>query len=187
MNTLPALLLAAALGASPAPAPAAGPNPAAATTPAVAPVAADPWAAFRPLLGEWVGEPSGQPGEPAGATASFTLELDGQVLVRRNHVQFPPRAGEAAGAVHDDLLVIAREGSALRATFWDNEGHVIRYQVTGAAGAITLESEPGPGPRFRLAYRPLPEGRYAVAFSIAAPPGGEYRLYQSGVMRRRTN
>ena len=177
MSALPALLVAAALGATPTSTPA--PGPAATTAPTVAAAAspapiqapADPWAPLRSLLGEWVAEPSGQPGEPAGATASFTLELDGQVLVRRNHVQFPPRAGEAAGAVHDDLLVIAREGPGLRATYWDNEGHVIRYQVTGEAGVITLESEP--------------EARYTVTFSIAAPPGGEFRLYQSGVMRRR--
>jgi hypothetical protein len=191
MTTLPALLL-AALVATPAPSPAPAPTPPPAATPAqapaptptAAPAAADPWAAFRPLLGEWVAEPSGQPGAPTRADASFTLALDGQVLVRRNHVQFPPKAGEATGSVHDDLLVIAREGSGLRATYWDNEGHVIRYKVSGAAGAVTLESEPGPGPRFRLDYRPLPEGRYAVDFSIAAPPGGEFRLYQSGVMRR---
>jgi len=195
MSTFPALLLAAALGATPAatpaPAPAAtgaptaGPAPTTAPTPVAGPAATDPWAAFRPLLGEWVAEPSGQPGEPSHATASFTLELGDQVLVRRNHVQLPPRAGEATGPVHEDLLVIAREGSGLRATYWDNEGHVIRYQVTGEAGATSFDSEPGPGPRFRLGYRPLPEGRYSVTFSIAAPPGGEFRLYQSGVMRRR--
>jgi hypothetical protein len=109
--------------------------------------------------------------------------LDNHVLVRRNHVHFAPKPGQLHGPVHDDLLVIAREGEALRATYWDNEGHVIRYAVTSAAGAVTMESE-GPGPRFRLTYLPMPDGRFAVTFSIAAP-GEPFRPYQTGLIRRR--
>jgi hypothetical protein len=178
MPLLATLALAALLAAPPATTPAkAGAAPAAGDQ-------ADPWGPLLPLVGEWVAEPSGQPGEPASATASFALDLDGQVLVRKNHVHLAPRDGQTHGAVHDDLLVVAREGAGLRATYWDNEGHVIRYAVTSAAGVVTLESEPGPGPRFRLTYQPRPDGRFTVTFSVA-PPGGEFRPYQSGLMRRR--
>jgi hypothetical protein len=167
-----ALVVSALLAAPPAPSPAAP----------VAP-AADPLAPFAPLLGEWDGEPTGQPGAPVRARASFTRELDGKVVVRRNRVEYPPAAGGGAGAVHEDLLVIGPEGGALRATYWDNEGHVIRYAVSAAGGAVTFESEAGPGPRFRLAYQPLPDGRWSVTFSMA-PPGGEFRPLQAGTMRR---
>jgi hypothetical protein len=172
--------------------PAAEPAAPAATPPAALPAAtpagtrtpADPWAPLLPLVGEWVAEPSGLPDEPASATCAFALDLDNHVLVRKNHVHFAPRPGQLHGAVHDDLLVVAREGGSLRATYWDNEGHVIRYAVTSADGAVSLESEAGPGPRFRLTYQPVPDGRYAVTFAIAAP-GEPFRPYQTGVMRRR--
>jgi hypothetical protein len=179
VTLLATLALSAALAAPPAT------TPATEAAPVAAPAKArsDPWEPLQPLLGEWVAEPSGKPGEPASGTASFAFDLDGQVLVRKNHVHLEPIAGQSTGAVHDDLLVMAREGAGLRATYWDNEGHVIRYAVTAAAGTVTLESEPGPGPRFRLAYQPRPDGRYSVIFSIA-PPGGEFRPYQAGTMRR---
>jgi hypothetical protein len=172
VTALPALALAAALAAPPAP-PAAPPAP-------------DPLAQLAPLLGTWDGDPTGQPGAPLRARASFTRELDGKVVVRRNRVEFPPAAGTAAGtagAVHEDLLVVGPEGGGVRATYWDNEGHVIRYAVSAAGGAVTFESEPGPGPRFRLAYQPLPDGRWSVTFSVA-PPGGAFKPLQTGTMRR---
>jgi hypothetical protein len=173
MPLLATLVLAAALAAPPSTTPAPG---------GAAP--ADPWGLLLPLVGDWVAEPTGKPGEPASGTASFAFDLDGQVLIRKNHAHLEPRAGEPSGAVHDDLLVIAREGGGLRATYWDNEGHVIRYTVTATPERITLESEPGPGPRFRLTYQPRLDGKVAVTFSMA-PPGGELKPYQSGVMRRR--
>jgi hypothetical protein len=165
---------------APAQAPIAVPPPAA-TAPAAP---ADPWAPLRPLLGEWVGEPSNREIEPVVSAAIFELQLQDSVMVRRHRAVLPTPAGETNPPVHDDLMVIWAERDAFHATYWDSEGHVIHYRVTAAAGAVTFDSEPGPGPRFRLEYRPRPDGGQAITFSVA-PPGGALKPYVSGGAHRR--
>jgi hypothetical protein len=81
-------------------------------------------------------------------------------------------------------MVIWPEASGFRATYWDNERHLIRYTVSFADGAIVFDSEPGPGPRFRLEYRPRPDGGQNITFSFA-PPGGELKPYASGGAHRK--
>jgi hypothetical protein len=169
---LPALASAQAAGSA-APAPAAR-----------APAPADPWAPLRPLLGEWAGEPAGRAVEPISSVFTFDLQLGDTLLVRRHRAQMPPLDGQATGVVHEDLLVTWPEGRAWRATYWDNEGHVIQYRVTAGAAGIAFESEPGPGPRFRLEYRPRADGGQAITF-LVAPPGGELKVYLSGGAHRR--
>jgi hypothetical protein len=186
MTTLPALVLLGLLGAAPIPAQTATPTPAvpAASIPAATPEPRDPWAPLRPLLGDWVGEPAGRSVEPVASLASFDLELGGALLVRRHRAEMPPLAGETSGAVHEDLLVIWPEEGAWRATYWDNEGHVIQYRVKAGPASVTFDSEPGPGPRFRLEYRIRVDGGQAITFSVA-PPGAELKVYLSGGAHRR--
>ena len=50
--------------------------------------AADPWAAFEPLLGEWHGEGKGAPGSGTG-DFSFERALQGKVVVRRSFAEYP--------------------------------------------------------------------------------------------------
>jgi hypothetical protein len=155
-----------------------------ATPAAASPPAADPLAPLKPLLGEWAGDPMAGPGQPTLALASFALDLDGKILVRRNHVEFPPGPGAKKGAVHEDLLVVWAEGNGLRASYFDNEGHVIQYRVTVEGPRLVFESAgAGPGPRFRLEYTPQGDA-WMVAFSMAQP-GGAFTPYQAGTMHRR--
>ena len=145
----------------------------------------DPLAGLAFLVGEWT--TTGGGGEPGQATrGGFTLrpELGGAVLVRRNRAEYAPRPGQARGVVHEDLMVIHPEGAALKATYFDNEGHVIRYAVTAAAGRATFESEPGPGPRFRLVYERKGEDEVAIVL-LVAPPGKEFQPYVTGTARRK--
>ncbi len=61
----------------------------------------------------------------------------------------------ASGAQHDDLMIIyAGYRRALRAIYFDTEGHVIRYSLSfPAPDRVVFESESGPpGPRYRLTY-----------------------------------
>src|SRR5947209_4951221 len=90
----------------------------------------DPWAAYRFLVGEWVGEGGGRPGQGAGQ-CSFAFELQGKVLVRRNRAEFPAAAGRPA-SVHEDLMVIypAAGGKAGKAVYFESEGHVIHYTAS---------------------------------------------------------
>jgi hypothetical protein len=142
------------------------------------------WQAWEFMLGEWVSE------GPAAAGCggySFLPDLQGRVLVRRNHVEFPAASGRPA-AVHDDLMVISRETGVTRAVYWDNEGHSIGYTVTFAAdGSLVFLSDSTPGaPRFRLTYRRIENGRLRIAFSVAPPDKPEeFKPYLDGTARRK--
>src|SRR5881397_638086 len=77
------------------------------------------------LLGEWKGV-----GDQAGATGGFTFApgVQDRIIVRTNYSNTPASDGRAASR-HDDLMVIYVEGRMLKADYFDNEGHVIRYAV----------------------------------------------------------
>lgn len=144
---------------------------------------ADAFAPVRWLAGEWKGEGSGAPGQGAGAF-SFRFELDGKVLVRKSYTEFPAATGRAAFR-HEDLMVVYPE-QGLRATYFDNEGHVIHYRATAAGDAVTFVSDAaGGGPRFRLSYRKTGAETVLVRFEMA-PPGKpeEFKTYVEGSSRR---
>lgn len=145
----------------------------------------DPLAGLAFLVGEWAAVAGGgEPGQAVGGGFSLQRDLGGAVLVRRSRAEYAPRPGQARGEVHHDLMVIHPEGGGLRAVYFDSEGHVIRYAVTVEDGRATFESEPGPGPRFRLVYQRKGADEVAIAFLIA-PPGKDFRAYLSGSARRR--
>src|ERR1700730_16463455 len=62
--------------------------------------------ALQFLVGNW--EVEAKPGEGA-AHFEFSLDLQGKVLVRHNHVESGASAAQPA-ALHEDLLVIYQEG-----------------------------------------------------------------------------
>ena len=136
-----------------------------------APPPEPPWSSLSFLAGLWDGVGSGAPGEGKGGF-SFTPELQGRVLVRRNYAEYPEAAGRAAFR-HDDLTVIYRESAdgPLRADYYDNEGHVIRYTVTTKGQTAIFLSEPVAGaPRYRLTYTSTGSDTLSILFEIA-PPG----------------
>jgi hypothetical protein len=172
MTTL-LLALAALAGAAPQGAPPAAPM-----------LFGSPWTI---LIGEWTGEGQGQPGAGSG-TATFALDLERHVLVRRASSDYPAAEGRPA-AHHEDLLVIYPDGAgpAARAVYFDNEGHVIEYAAAWSADGrvLTFVSAARPNaPGFRLTYRVLADGRLAVGFEIAPPGSDVFKPYVSGVMRR---
>ncbi|MFL6259177.1 MAG: hypothetical protein ACJ76Y_05640 [Thermoanaerobaculia bacterium] len=145
--------------------------------------AGDPYSALRFLMGEWVAD---GPAAAGSGHFEFTPDVQGNVLVRRNHAEYPAANGRPA-ANHDDLMVIYREGGT-RAVYFDNEGHVIRYAVeTGAADTVTFVSEAATrAPRFRLSYKKLPDGRLDGKLEIA-PPGKpeEFKTYLEWMAKRK--
>jgi hypothetical protein len=150
--------------------------------------ASDPWEPFRFLIGSWVGEGSGQPGKGSG---EFTLapDLDGKILVRKNHADVPASSNRSA-AVHDDLMIIypGEKGKSPRAIYFDNEGHVINYTVTSSPGEIVFLSEAAAAaPRLRLSYKKTGNDTVSIKFDFA-PPGkpDAFRTYLEGSARRKS-
>jgi hypothetical protein len=144
------------------------------------------WKAFQFLVGDWVGEGSGSPGQGAGGF-TFALELQGRVLVRHNRTEFPAGPDRPA-FIHDDLLVVYQEKDGIKADYWDNEGHVIHYLVElTAEGLITFISEKQPGaPRLRLSYQRLGEARVDILFEMSTPDKpDDFKVYLHGKARRK--
>ena len=136
------------------------------------------------LLGTWGPSKSDPSGATAG-TATFTEGLQRRVMIRTSFAVYPATA-KAGETRHDDLMVIyAPDGGGIRADYYDNEGHVIRYAVTApAAGEAVFVSEPvANAPRYRLWYTLSPDGVLRGTFEIA-PPGrpesfGVYLTWES--------
>ncbi len=144
-----------------------------------------PWKA---LLGQWEGEGGGAPGQGNG-WMSFAAELGGRLLVRKNHVEFPAEGGRP-GSIHDDLLIVYQESTtALRADYFDNEGHIIRYQVSAAADGqkVVFVSPVSPSaPRYRMTTILLPDDRVRITFEVAPPGKPEgFTKYTDGLARRK--
>lgn len=139
------------------------------------------------LLGQWVGEGRGEPGEGSGGF-SFEASLDGNLVTRRSHADYPAANGRPP-VHHEDLMVLFPEGGQVRADYFDNEGHVIHYTAAFAPESATLTfiSPIAEGqPRYRLTYRPLAINRVEVLFDVA-PPGkpAAFVTYTKGICRKK--
>jgi hypothetical protein len=147
---------------------------------------ADPWNDFRFLLGKWEGVGKGAPGT-GGGTFSFELALDGNVLIRHSHSEYPASKDRPA-TIHDDLMLVYRDGDATKALYVDNEKHVIHYDVIVSASprTITFTSPADPSaPRFRFIYRVIDADTVNNRFEMA-PPGkpDAFALYIEGDAKR---
>jgi len=147
------------------------------------------WDSFRFLLGEWVGEGTGSPGEGTGIF-SFSFDLDGKIIVRKNRSDYPATKDKPAYS-HTDLMVIYREtDDSLKAIYFDNEGHVIDYAVSFSKdqNTLTFLSEPSPStPRFRFIYNKATPDKLKLEFDIA-PPGkpDAFSKYIEGTAHRKS-
>ena len=147
----------------------------------------DPWGPFQFLIGNWVGE--GKEGQGSGYF-SLTPDLQGKVLVRKNHAELPAANGRPA-AVHEDLMIIykSEDGKSAKAVYFDSEDHVIHYTVTASPDQKTLTFVSAPtasAPRFRLIYKKESDDRIGIKFEIA-PPGkpDDFKTYLEGKARKK--
>jgi hypothetical protein len=131
---------------------------------------ADPWKPLQFLAGEWIGEGAGSPGESSGA-CSFTFDLQRKVMIRRSYA-------ESSNGRHDDLMVIYLS-KALKAIYFDNEGHVIDYAVEAGPDSVRFLNE-----QYRLTYRKAGEDKLTLDFDIA-PPGKPFANYLHAMLRKK--
>ena len=112
------------------------------------------------------------------------------ILVRKNRAEYPAAGGRPA-AVHEDHMVIhpSKDGHGAKATYWDNEGHVILYAVTPSEGGkvLTFLSDVAAGePHFRLSYVKGEKDTVTIKFEVAPPGKPEgFKTYIEAKARRK--
>jgi hypothetical protein len=129
------------------------------------------WDSYHFLIGEWVGEGGGDPGQGAG-DFSFSFDLQNRIIIRKSFAEYPAVKDQPAFR-HDDLMVMSQENNSTRAMYWDNEGHVINYTVEFSkdTNSVIFLSELVPSaPHFRLTCTKSENNTVKILFEIA-PPG----------------
>jgi hypothetical protein len=140
----------------------------------------DPWLGVRFLVGSWESKTTGGIAQAkASAGYAFRLELREHILARHSR-SGACNAPDDFDCQHSDLLYLYPNpnGSALQAIFFDNEGHVIRYDVsTPAPNSVVFISDPAqPGPQYRLSYE-LVSGVLSGKFELKMPGQADFVSY----------
>jgi len=120
------------------------------------------------LLGKW--QAISKPEEPTGSF-EFSLQLQSKIIVRTNFADYPA-TNERPAFRHEDLMIIYQdEDKALRADYYDSEGHIIRYigQINGNNRVIFSSPPTTINPGFRLVYSLDQDGKLKGSFEIAQP------------------
>ena len=145
-----------------------------------APSAADPWKALAFLLGTWEAKTMGDTGVAASATGTFQMELGNHILARHSTSYAHCKGPATFDCAHSDLLYVYEDapGQPLKAIYFDNEGHVIHYDVTTPtpSTAIFLSEVSERGPQFRLIYE-LKGAIMSGKFQIHMPGQSEWKSY----------
>jgi hypothetical protein len=133
---------------------------------------ADPWASLHFLMGAWQTKITGGVAQgPSADHYNFRLELHDHVLARHARVG-PCTNPDDYECAHTDLLYIypTADGKGFQAIYFDNSGHVIRYDVTTPKvnSAVFLSDAAQPGPQYRLSYQ-LDEGTLSGKLEIKLP------------------
>jgi len=142
--------------------------------------AQDTWKAFAFLLGTWEASTrGGSAGAAASGTYSFQPELRGHVLARHS-TNSGCTGPDAFDCAHSDLLYVYQDlpSQAYKAIYFDNEGHVIHYDVTTPtpASAVFLSDPSQPGPQYRLTYE-LKDSTMHGKFQMKLPGQTEFKSY----------
>ena len=141
---------------------------------------ADPWKLLQFLMGTWEAETQGgSAGAAALGTYTFQPELRNHVLARHSSNE-GCKGPTGFNCDHEDLLYIyqAAPGQAYKAIYFDNEGHVVHYDVSTptATTAIFLSDSSQPGPQFRLSYELKGSTMYGK-FQMRMPGQAEFKSY----------
>lgn len=142
------------------------------------------WGQWNWLMGNWIGQGSGQPGQ-GGGTFSFSLDLDKKILVRKSHSEYPAEDHQQA-TIHDDLMIVYLDhtGNPSNAIYFDNEGHTINYQIAYSDKSIVLTSKKKPNvPIFRLTYTKLDHETIDTKFEMSQD-GMKFITYIEGESRK---
>lgn len=140
----------------------------------------NPWDSIRFLEGTWEARSSGgSVGAHASGSYTFTRELKDHILVRRTDVGVTCNGPKSFDCDHNDLLYIFQdaEGQPLKGIYFDNEGHVIHYDVSvPTANTVIFLSPEAAGPQFRLVYE-LKDTVMSGKFQMRMPGQADWKSY----------
>lgn len=118
---------------------------------------------------------------------TFQRELDGHILARHSTNDPNCKAPANFDCAHGDLLYVFQDapGTPLKAIYFDNEGHVIHYDIsTPSSNRVVFLSGPTAGPKFQLTYE-LNSGVMTGRFQMQMPGQSDWRTYLEWSGRRR--
>ena len=138
------------------------------------------WKPLEFLIGTWDAKTQGgSAGAASSGAYSFKLDLRDHVLTRRSSTT-GCKGPSDFDCEHGDLLYIYHEipGPSYKAIYFDNEGHVIHYDVSTPtpAAAIFLSSPSQSGPEYRLRYELKARTMYGT-FQMRMPGEAEFKTY----------
>ena len=142
---------------------------------------AHPWEALAFLEGTWDAHTQGGSANAHGSgTYTFKSELKHHVLVRRSSDSTDCSGPKGFDCEHSDVLYVYQEAKdqPLKAIYFDNEGHVIHYEVTTSdSTTVVFISNPSqPGPQFRLLYQ-LKDAVMSGKFQMRMPGQADWKSY----------
>ena len=140
----------------------------------------DPWKALAFLQGTWEAKTTGDSNVTAMGTYTFRTELKDHILARHSTNSAGCKGPATYDCDHGDLLYIYQDapGQPLKAIYFDNEGHVIHYDVStpDTTTALFLSDASRPGPQFRLLYE-LKDAVMSGKFQMRMPGQSEWKSY----------
>jgi len=147
------------------------------------------WSSLKFLEGTWVGEGTAETGQSGSGSCSFEPGLQGKVLLRKNHSEYPAANGRPT-IMHDDVMIIYQDKGRhqLRAFYTDNEGNIINYTVRasedGKSAVFLGDSEPG-ARRYRLTYVLAKPDHMTITFEMAPPETPDkFQKFIEGKLKR---
>jgi len=140
----------------------------------------DRWKPLAFLEGTWEAKASSSAGASATGTYTFRTELGDHILARHSTSSAGCKGPATFDCEHGDLLYVYQDapGQPLKAIYFDNEGHVIHYDVStpSASSVVFLSDGSRPGPQFRLVYE-LKDAVMSGKFQMKMPGQEEWKSY----------
>ncbi len=141
------------------------------------------------LVGTW-GNGDGKVADTGGTstgTSTISSEVDGSVLLRRDHTDLFGTDGRPAGSF-EQLMVIYPEDGTLHADYSDGT-HIIHYTsaiVVPDRSVVFTTATLANAPTFRLSYEKTNATTLAIRFEIEPPGQTAFHLIASGTLQKKT-
>ena len=140
----------------------------------------DPLKALAFLEGNWQATTRQGADVHVAGTYAFQPELGGHILARHTTSLASCKGPDTFDCEHTDLLYVFQErpGQPLKAIYFDNEGHVIHYNVStpDTTTVVFLSEATQAGPQFRLTYE-LKNSVMSGKFQMHMPGQNEWKSY----------